>query len=301
MKIQTNKLHSKAQGMQFGWLFAIIIGAFILFFAIYFAGKLISSGTYQSEAELARSLDILLNPFASIGKADVSLSKPVTLPQKTTVNFTCDSARDLQRISVLVEKGKAPFGYDIKNKYIFAEDFNAKNLWVFSKPFKMPWRVDDLIYVISKKYCFVSPPPESIGKELEALNSSMIRIVRSKNECKSGEIKVCFTGVCDISVDGENSRVGNLPVLDDATMYAAIFGPDQYNCNIERLRIRLGNQADIFIVKADVVIKNGCLGAQPLKTELLALRSAIAAKDYATIRYESEKIENDNRISCPLY
>ena len=124
MKIENNK----AQGMQFGWLFAIIIGAAILFFAIYFAGKLIGSGTYQAEAEIARSLDILLNPFASIGKADVSLSKPLALPQKTIVNFSCDAEKDSQRISVTIGKGN-PFGYDIKNKYIFSDDFTGKNIY----------------------------------------------------------------------------------------------------------------------------------------------------------------------------
>ena len=292
----------KAQGMQFGWLFALIIGGVILFLAISFSGQIIGTGTQQTQAELTRSIDTLLNPFASIEGAKVSLSKPVSLPEKTEVNFSCSSRLDSQTMSLKLKRGEKPFTYQIKNKYIFSESFNEKELWVFAKPFEMPWRVDDLIYIISKKYCFINPP-ENIKKELQEINSSKIIVSSSSANCKD-YMTVCWIGKCNISVtDSTVTPKGGNPLfyLDDSTMYAAIFGPSQYNCNIERLRTRLGVQTEIFIAKTDILIQQGCIEAQPLKQELSDLRSLIVSKDFALIKSKAVQIDNDNMISCPIY
>ena len=300
--------NKKAQGMQFGWLFALIIGAAILFLAVFFSGRLLGTGTQMTQAEISRSLDILLNPFASVSQAEVGLSKPLTMPQKTTINFSCNAAADSERIDVKVELGKAPFPYTIKNKYIFAEDFNTKDLWVFSKPFKMPWKVDDMIYVVSRPYCFINPP-QSIYDELNALNSSFIQPVKSASMCKQNSVKVCFTGctVYDIKVnpDSVKTKYGSLAYVDDATLYAAVFGPKMYYCNMERLLNRLNSQADVFIEKAGLLSERGCTEANALTPEILGLKSAInnaiSLKDYSSLEFSSSSIDEKNRIQCPLY
>lgn len=294
--------HSKGQGMQFGWLFAVIIGAVILFLAISFSGKIIGTGTYQTQAELARNFDIILNPFSSIGGAQVSLSKPVSLPEKTEVNFTCSSSLDSETMFLKLKKGDQAFPYSIKNKYVFSESFNEKELWIFAKPFEMPWRVDDLIYIVSKNYCFVNPP-ENIRKELSDLNSSKIIVTSTKTECKD-YMTVCWIGICDILVNPDSVRTKDgklLRYIDDSTMYAAIFGPTNYNCNLDRILNRLGNQVDIFTAKADLLSERGCIEIIDLKQELSGLKQAINSRDYGSIKDYSSKIDNKNKISCPLY
>jgi hypothetical protein len=307
-KMKTNK----AQGMQFAWIFALIIGAAILFLAVFFSGKLLQTGTYQTEAELSKSLDVLLNPFASVSQAEVTLSKPVSLPEVTQVNFSCSSSQDSETMSILLKKGETPFQNVIKNKYIFSEDFNTKDLWIFGKPFNAAWKVDDLIFVVSRNYCFIIiNPDDKIGKELRELNASLIQVVSDAGNCKAGSISVCFSGICDIYVNSElnyvRTKSGNVSnFIDDATMYAAIFGPRMYDCNIGRLMKRLSSQADIFIAKADLLAGRGCYEINAVKPELEGLKAAaestkpIAIK-LATIKYYASRIESENPISCPLY
>jgi len=291
------KIGKKAQEMQFSWLFALIIGAAILFLAVFFSGKLLETGTYQTEAEMARSIDILLNPFASIRQATITLSKPITLPEKTNISFKCDEINNLQKISILLEKGKKPFTYSIKNKYIFGSDFYAKDIWVFGKPFEMPWRVDDFIYVVSGNYCFVNAP-NNIKAELGTLNSSKIKIV---NEKCTNAINVCFSGACDVPVTYNNgkgyvwTKEGNLEFIDDATMYGAVFGQDVYKCNLNRILKRMEIQASIMIGKSDL------LGCSNIKSDLLGLKSSAATKSYANIIDYAERIKSENSISCPIY
>ncbi|MEM2956038.1 MAG: hypothetical protein QW041_00460 [Candidatus Pacearchaeota archaeon] len=293
----------KAQGMQFSWIFALIIGGVILFFAIFFSGKLFQLKTYEAEAELTKNLDILLNPFTSISYAEVTLSKPISLAKKTEINFSCNSMDDLQTISTKIGKAES-FSYNIRNKYIFSEDFNTKELWVFAKPFNMPWKVDDLIFVVSKDYCFVNPP-EKIKNELSNLNATLIKVVSDIRNCKQESAKVCFSGTCDIYVNTASSYVktkqGSFNFLDDSSMYAAIFGSKQYSCNLERLFKRLEIQTNIFLKKADLLSARGCYEAEKIKPSLKKMETAVKARDYMNIKTTAIEIESNNPVLCPLY
>ena len=140
------------------------------------------------------------------------------------------------------------------------------------------------------------------------LNITKVSAVKNAGECKKDSITVCFQKSCvgKILVNNESNyvRTANgtlLYYLDDATMYAAIFGPSQYQCNLDRLLGRLNIQADILIGKADVVAGLGCFEVAGIRQELKGLQSAAANKDYGSIRDYSSRIDNKNRISCPIY
>lgn len=292
--------------IEFGWLFALIIGGAIIFLAVFFSGKIFQTASYQTEAEMTRSLDVIFNPFSSIRQAEVSMSKPVSLPQKTDFRISCNSDKDSQTMSILLEKSKKPFSYSVKNKYIFAENFNQKDIWIFSKPFEMPWRVDDLIYIISKDYCFVNSP-EDIKKELNGLNSSFIKAVDEIRGCKSDDIKVCFaiTG-CDVYIDYMQKTVKTsrktMPFLDDSTMLGAVFDQSNYDCNLKRLLSRLDLQTAIMIEKANIISSRGCYDIGSTNPDLIGLKGALSAKNYHEIISYAESIDSANRgSSCRLY
>ncbi len=58
------KKNQKAQfQISFAWLFAIIVGAFILFLAIYAAVKVINIGESATSAITGKEISILLNPL----------------------------------------------------------------------------------------------------------------------------------------------------------------------------------------------------------------------------------------------
>jgi hypothetical protein len=84
-------------------------------------------------------------------------------------------------------------------------------------------------------------------------------------------------------------------------MYAAIFGPKQYDCNIERLLNRLSFQTDMFISKASILSNRGCFEIAGMNQELAGLKAAINSKDYLSMNDYGQRIEEKNKISCPLY
>jgi len=276
----------KAQMPEFNWLFAIIIGAVILFLAIYFAGRLIRTSGYKTSAVLLRNFDALLNPFASIGAVGESLSKTIKMPVETMVEFSCDPA-ELGKEGLRL-RSKGSFGkwgefapeegyYYIYDKYIFAAGLKGKKFYLLSKPFALPFRIEDAIYVISEDYCFVNAPTE-IKDELIGMKIPAIEFKNSKIECKEGSKKVCFGSIdCDINVKGmlcgedeECEGAYNygdvaykdgeiLPFVTDALLYAAIFSDGEiYECNLKRLMYRLGLLCDIYNARTAKLSGRGC-------------------------------------------
>jgi len=300
--------------VEFGWLFALIIGAVIIFLAIFLAGKIFKTGTYLTETEILRNLDIILNPFTSVGSiASLTLSKPIDMPFMTEISVDCLLDPAGQKIMLSqIENGKKsePVSYTIKNKYIFSEkNFTKKEFWVFSKPLELPWRVDDLIYLVSDEYCFVNPPA-NIGKELTIINASVITV----DDCKDNAIKVCFNGEtsCGISVDYHTGAISYGTVrkssfASDALMYAAIFSDNSiYTCNVKRLLSRSAVQTNIFLGQAETLNDKGCDTASLIsklgqyQTALQTLLKSASISQISGLANLANEIKDADSYNCPI-
>lgn len=322
----------KAQMPEFNWLFAIIVGAVILFLAIYFAGKLIRTGGYKESVVLLRNLDILLNPFASLGAVGEALSKPIKMPAEAIVEFSCDSTGLGEEGLRLKSKGS--FGkwsefapdegyYYVYDKYVFAETLKGKNFYLLSKPFALPFRIDDLIYITAEDYCFVNAP-DAIEEELSSMNIPAIEFKNSTRECKETSKTVCFeTEGCDIKVEGalceEDEecepvyKYGNvnkdnkiLPFVTDALMYGAIFASSGiYECNFERLMNRLTLLCDIYNERVDKLSGRGC-DMEDVNSLIGSLRhestEAREASDMSSLYALAQNLADKNYyLGCPLF
>jgi hypothetical protein len=299
---------------EFVWIFSLIIGAMILFLAIFSASKLFKTGTYLTETEIVRNFDIILNPFSSMGSiASLTLSKEIELPYEAEMNITCSG--DAEKISLrTIEKGKKgdwTSPYTIKNKYIFSEKIlQGKKFDTFSKPFKLPWRVDDMIYITSNNYCFLNTPTD-IYKELMSVNASRIKPASNAQQCGTA-IRVCFddfaycTRAHDINVSTSSKTVKKaglvLFFLDDASMYAAILSDyDIYSCNMKRLMNRTANQAGIILSEANLI--SACTNAN-FRTSLGDLISE--ARNFASsgigwsIINTAARVKGYDEYLCPL-
>lgn len=159
----------------------------------------------------------------------------------------------------------------IQDKYIFSSEASSgKEYYVFSKPFEFPYKVADLIFLTSERYCFLNAP-EDIVEEIEGMN---IPNIETDNCTSEDVIKVCFGSGsdCDVKVRGSclfgcrsvydwgsverygigMDYVGNL-------MYAAIFSDRGiYDCNVRRLMYRTGMIAQELIDKADLMSAQNC-------------------------------------------
>ena len=237
--------------ISFGWLFAIIVGAFILFIAIYAAANFISMGEEASTARTGKEIGALLNPLETGFESGRSV--PLTMPLETRIHNQCDSGignfgQQRIRISQLSLNKWTETQVDSRfvNKYIFSEDIvQGNDFFVFSKPFFFPFKVSDLIYLTSadKTYCFHNPSTE-IKTELNFLNQPNL-IVNSGTGCPENSVKVCFSSSmdCDIKVNELSKSVekrGQIVYYEtDALMYAAIFSDSRtYECNVNRLMKR---------------------------------------------------------------
>lgn len=297
--------------ISFAWLFAILVGIFILALAIYGATRMINLGRYEISTKTGKEIGILLNPLETGFETGVTTS--LTLPTETRIYNECDNWGSFGRQIISVSQksfGRWPEpadGVSFKNKYIFSGNVSeGKRFYIFSKPFEFPFKVADLIYLTpeSEKYCF-SDAPERIREELEDLGQENIFL---KN-CPDDSIKVCFSGKkCDIEVDYDKGKVvkeGNVYFEGDALMYAAIFSDkDVYECQLKRLMERITQLALIYRNKAVFISQKGC--TSNLNTDLLVLENSAGnwkeSKDIIQIKSYVKDIEKKNEISsCRLW
>jgi hypothetical protein len=309
----------KAIAMSFNWIFAIIAGGFILFLAIYGAGKFIQTSEQATYTETAASLSSLFDPLETglaSGKAHV-----INFKKNSKIFFDCNARINppfgKQYISFSEQTLGDKYGEEggkvsIINKYLFADDVvEGKSIYVFSKPFFMPFKVADMTMVISgsEKYCFYDAP-EKVREDLESLNLKSIIFMNATNKCEG--IDICFNrNNCDIVVDEANKRVksningGEKMYYTGDMIYAAIFShPYIYECNVKRLKNKFNEVAKIYIEKINIMERQGCMPTIGEKLRALVDKDIQNSKDILEFNRAIEDIDSINRLSnagCMLY
>jgi hypothetical protein len=265
------KQNKKAIAMSFNWIFAIIVGGFILFLAIYGASRFIGTQEQVLYTETAAKLATLLDPLET-GLAS-GKSAEINFKKISRIYFECDHRTNApfgkERLSFSEQTFGDKFGEEgelvaIYNKYVFAENpLEGQTLHMFSVPFFLPFKVADIIIISTNDYCFYNAP-DSIEEEIEGLNVKNIIFPNKTTRCAG--ISVCFdaqTGSkCDISVNLEEKYVlkeGRKFYYVDNLIYGAIFStPDIYECNVKRLKAKLDELIKIYRGKIDIIERKGC-------------------------------------------
>ncbi|MEK6840947.1 MAG: hypothetical protein AABX79_03260 [Nanoarchaeota archaeon] len=298
--------------ISYAWLFAIILGAIILFFAIYASVRLIKTETTVSGTETGKEISVLLNPLET-GFGEERTTQ-LSIAVESRLNNGCENFGNFgeQKISVSQKKGREFVDTNIEqtsyNKYIFSnKSVQGKNFYIFSKPFKFPFKVTDLIFLTSaeEKYCFIDSP-EKIQEELTSLNQANL----FTENCPSGGINVCFessSGECDISIDLNDKSVkkndGKVYFETDALMYAAVFADKEiYECQVQRLMKRLKWLSLIYNDKEAVLSERGC----PADVNLLSLADSASSlkdsSDLVIVKFAADDAEEENkRAYCGLW
>ena len=111
--------------ISFAWLFAIIIGAVILFFAIYASVKLIKTESGVSTTETGKEITVLLNPLETgFGEESITV---LSLPGDSRIDNSCELFGDFGEQHIGVSERKSGQWIDTGidsisyNKYIFSE------------------------------------------------------------------------------------------------------------------------------------------------------------------------------------
>ncbi len=306
-------------GIPFAWLFALIVGGMILFLAIFAVTRISDTQQIALDAQTSKQIGVLLNPL-EIG-FETAKTTSMALPSETRIYNRCDAKEDeaddyfgrqIIRVAQKTFNKWSDTNVDVgfSNKYIFSEDFvEGKKFYLFSKPFNLPFKVADVIYLTSfdKNYCFRGAPDEVV-EEIGNLNLNNLFF----EDCPAGSIEVCFGGNCDIEVDLTASnpyvKKGDNQMYfggDNSLMYAAIFSdPQVYECQLKRLMKRGRQLSQLYIEKANLVAREECFSNTNLQLSQLgsAENGFISSVGLNFVSGIADSAESANGVaSCKLW
>jgi hypothetical protein len=313
--------NKKGIEFSFGWLFALMVGAAILFLAIYAAVKLVGTEKNVQETESAKQLEIILTPVET-GYEEGKAVPPIVFSAETRIYNNCSNRGTFGEQSIRVSTnlgvgGSAAEGLPVTsyNKYIFSPSVvQGKEVYAFSKPFMMPFKVANLLFVWNEKYCFVNPPTE-IESEVTSLNLKNINITDSITDCNNKTKKVCFYSEiekCDVIVNPMQKMVikkGRTVFYEGSLIYGAIFSdPDVYECQVKRLMKRASEIALLYNAKSEIIAAkgNGCSSDLQLPLQTFASMCAQMNKSQELamgINFMTEDLRsrNGNIQQCKLW
>ena len=266
--------------ISFAWLFALIVGAVILFLAIYASTKIAHTQQTALDAKTAKEIGVLLDPLETGFETGKTTS--MQLATDTRIYNRCNNNGNFGEQIIKVSQKSfnkwSDTGVDVSfsNKYILSDNYvEGKNFFIFSKPFDFPFKTSDVIYLTSSNtnYCFINSPKD-IETEISNLNEANL----FTENCPADSVNVCFesSSNCDIIVNKDLGYVEKdnqkIYFYSDALMYGAIFSSkDVYDCQVKRLMQRGEELSSLYQNKADILAKEGC--KSDLNQDLLELQN----------------------------
>jgi len=314
--MKKNKINKKSVALPFNWIFAILAGGFILFLAIFAAGKFIKTSEQVVYTETAASLISLFDPLETglaSGKA-----YEITFKKSSKIFLRCDE--DLnppfgrQKISFSEQTFGETYGekgqeVSINDKYVFSDDLiEDKKIYAFSKPLFLPFKVNDITIIIpsSQNYCFYDAG-EEIRESLEGLELKNIIFVNETSDCSG--ISVCFSDGknCQIKVSEiqvVNKKYGKKVYYAGNLVYGAIFSsPEIYECNVKRIKSKYDQLANIYLNKIKVIERQDCSSniGPKLESTLGGINTSIELIGLYNEAKEIDSINNLAKSGCQLY
>lgn len=300
--------------MSFAWMFALIVGAVIIFLAIYATTSLIGSSKEELDAETGKQIEIILNPVETNLESGKYLT--IRFPDETRIYNDCDDRGEFgeQGISASVSTGigkewqKPTTKSTSRNKYVFSEEIiEGRVVHIFVKPFDFPYKVSDLIFMSTDNYCFVNAP-EEIEEEISGLGNGNINVSFSVRQCPRESKKVCFSSVgCDIDVNTQAQVVtknGQKMYYSGALIYGAIFSePEVYECQVKRIMKRDSQLAKVYSSKASFLSGKGCGNSMESDLSAFATNVLIDKSDkLINLEDDSEQLRRKNdALICRIF
>ena len=174
----------------FAWIFAIIVGAVILFIAIFAATRLIDTSQTEQEAKISEQLGIILNPIET--NLEDTKYAVIGFSDETKVFNSCRETGSFGRQGISTST-RSSIGKEFKdpgienfffNKYLFSNNVEqGKNLYLIVKPFEMPYKIADLIFASSDSYCFVDAPND-VEEDILDLGVEHVKTTSQDEDCE---------------------------------------------------------------------------------------------------------------------
>lgn len=312
--------NKKGFEFSFAWIFAVIIGACIIFLAIYGVSKLITGERETESAITTKQLTIIFEPMET-GLTETKKTAPVEFRDVTRLHNTCLNTGNFgnQIFSTETKSGigekwhESQIEIEVPNKYVFSSSLEeGKKFYFFSKPFMLPWKISELIFITANTYCFRNAP-EEVEDDVKKFENIHL------TNCTSKDIEVCFgSGECDISVSGQCFGIGCESKYDYGTitknsesmyyvgslLYGGIFSPvSVYECNVGRLMKRLREQSMLLGEEADFLsVKCGTMPSIGLISLRAAAENLQDSADLKLVKENADEADNQNVYArCKLW
>lgn len=238
----------KGQGVQFNWIFVIVAGIIILAFFATFAVRYKDLQTKKDNAEIARGIDNLFYGLSA-----------TTQHNSINAHWVFNFDLDCDEFTI-----NNDYIQHLDEKIVFgADEINTSNLFIWTKEFKKPFRVANLIYVIDPDQEYYLVGDSSILRDFPSeLNINRI-------DSFTGDEKGVFVlfrdilGVNELKERGSVIQVEGDVVkflnsgreevfFDEATLLAAIFSEDydNYKCGFDKLIDKYDNMRKIYYGKS---------------------------------------------------
>ncbi|MEX0920975.1 MAG: hypothetical protein WDZ62_01800 [Candidatus Pacearchaeota archaeon] len=302
--------------MSFAWIFAIIVGVFILFLAIYGVTQFSDTGEDVSDISAGSEIGGILSALETGVESGQVTS--LRMPLETRIINGCNPEGTFGTQSIGISQknrgswSESDLEVTFRDKYLFSErNVQGRSFFFFSKPFELPFEVADLTYVTSSEdnYCFVDAP-ENIKEELENLGQENMFTEDSFDSCQETSIKVCFENFgedCEVEVDYLSGKVvknrESVYFETDSLMYAAIFSePQYYECQVERLIKKTDELSSIYESKANIISAEGCNSNVDLGSFRNLLGNYRDSSNLLDIAITANNIDSQNsRERCKLW
>ncbi|MBS3088168.1 hypothetical protein J4402_00135 [Candidatus Pacearchaeota archaeon] len=329
-------MNKKAFEFSFGWLFALLVGAVILFLAIYALSNIVNNLRLQKETETGKDIGTIFSPVETTLEnakySELAVKQPTVLFNDCEISGSFGSQLISTKIKSSIgsswrEGETIPSAFH--NKYLFSEsELPAEdNFYIISKPFEFPFKIADIMIMWSDQasYCFVdlSSAPGEIGGLSAEFSNLLVNItnVESASACPANSRKVCHENnanqcsskdiiIYQNSVKKEEQELYYLLSPNDDNPYplllAAIFSNKTiYDCQVQRLMMRANNLAKTYQEKASALsrIDSSCSFSSeltsPLASYLSKTRDLVINKDLSllpSIKSEAINIQNENDV-----
>ncbi len=235
-------MEKRGQAIQFNWMFVVIAGAILLLFFTVFTVKYIGLQQKRTSAEIGRGLDQVF-----IGSKSITQYKTFNLESEVFgIDFECDS--------FIVNDY-----YTQKSDYVlFGNDVEATGeLIVWSREFKKPFRIDNVVYVLD--------PKKKIYSDNSSFRNSFPESVDVTINTNEADIGVFFNGcprfsgkkIC-VQNGNINFDTGEIYVhYDDALLYGATVSDyDNFKCAVDKLEKKWSNLLKLYSKKTGYL--SGC-------------------------------------------
>lgn len=260
---------SKKGLMLLHWILVILVGAVIIIFAVVFASKTGVVEQKKQNVVVAEYMDLFFNPFASIGAIAEGFGKQVEFDYEVELEFRCVSGEE----RLFVGSGNKIAEEKIENFVYAPTQLKLKSMFVFSKPFNLPYRITDLIFTFdaSQQFCLVydSKSSEIVADIISDVSGELLEAEQNFISCsdlncckqlenarivsftsRQGDVNIAGKGGFGEEFEygeirfrnGKKSVFIGLPLVE-----AAVFSDYEiYDCNFRRLMSKVAAMSDIY-------------------------------------------------------